>query len=121
MGIDPELRAQMKKSHTYKEITDTLRELAIKIYNIEQEFKKDKERRQGAQDTEIDPLEAFMAHIKKGDAMTTGRRLQLRGELAQHRKDTQHWYNLEKVARPHDVKKAPEFNAEEILNGKEEN
>ena len=90
------------------------------IYRIESEFKKDKDRRKGADDSDIDPLEAFMMHIKKGDAMTTGRRLQLRGEAAQFRKDKQHWYNLEKAARPHDVKKAPEFDGEELSGDKKE-
>ena len=90
------------------------------IYRIESEFKKDKDRRKGADDSDIDPLEAFMMHIKKGDAMTTGRRLQLRGEAAQFRKDKQHWYNLEKAARPHDVKKAPEFDGEELSSDKKD-
>merc|ERR1711970_1699885 len=101
------MKDQLKKSFTYEEIIAKLKEIAIGIYKIELEFKKDKERRQGADDGEVDPLEAFMMHIKKGDAMTTGTRLKLRGEIAQLRKDKQHWYNLEKVARPHDVKKAP--------------
>ena len=111
---------QKDVTFSYKQVEENLKRIVVRLYEIQQEFDADKKRRKEAEDSSADPLEAFMDHIKKGNAMTTAKRLELRGEMANLKKEQQKFVNLEKAARPNNVKAAPVFKAEDVLKEREE-